>query len=136
MVIWDEGLPCKRRGDYGRSLYTGNICSSVSIWSAVCVMNISTNNAYCPGYVWGLELYSRGKHLHNPATSYWSVCTKSWKWTVMYALGISILRLSSMLLFDFGIVPTVWYFSSSFYWYRIGTNKRASSLKIHRYYRL
>ena len=45
------------------------------------------------------------------ATFYWSFCTKPWKWASMCLCGkISILQLSTILIFAFGIVPTVWYF--------------------------
>jgi hypothetical protein len=42
---------------------------------------------------------------------YYSACTKPGKWVVVY-VGVSdidLVPLSMILIFDFGIVPTVWY---------------------------
>ena len=66
-----------------------------------------------------------GKHLHHFSkrfwahkTSlamplfYWSACTKPGKWIVMYVVqsGIKFSSVSMIILLDFGIVPTEWYF--------------------------
>ena len=44
--------------------------------------------------------------------AHWSLCPMSGKWPVMYicVLVVSILLFSTILIFDFGIVPTMWYF--------------------------
>ena len=48
--------------------------------------------------------------LINLATLYRGVCTKTGKWGVMYSyVGVSILPLSTILIFGFGTVVTVWY---------------------------
>ena len=42
---------------------------------------------------------------------YWPACTKPGKWAVMYLyVTVSLLPLSAIFVFDFGIIPTVWYF--------------------------
>jgi hypothetical protein len=80
------------------------------------------------------SLLTCGKHLHDSIISLrrevWTHTTslapsplievheprQAGKWTVIYlCVRISILPLSTILIFDFGIVPTVWSFVS-FYW--------------------
>ena len=47
----------------------------------------------------------------DPATLYWSICTKKLKWAVMYLCVSGIdLSLSTTFLLNFGIVPTALYF--------------------------
>jgi len=48
----------------------------------------------------------------NPATFYWSACTKPWK---CICAGVSILLLSTILILDFGIVQTVFYVIPYYY---------------------
>ena len=62
----------------------------------------------------------------NPATFYWSSCTKIIKWAVMYlCVRISILPISTIYILNFGTVTTVWYFFHSFY-YLYNMNQRVS----------
>ena len=40
---------------------------------------------------------------------FFSVCTKTGKWAIIYMLGVLILRLSTIFLLDFGTVPTAFF---------------------------
>ena len=79
--------------------------------------NILYNHSAQPDIREGLDITRIWKkNFHDPEgrlntdTFYRSTCTKLGKWEVLCVLGVSILPLSTIFLFDFGTVPTVWYF--------------------------
>jgi len=52
----------------------------------------------------------------NPATFYWvPVPRQESEWSYICVIVLSILSLSTIFIFDIGIVRTVWYFISSMY---------------------